>query len=495
MADEISTVLKAEMDGVVIVVKASVKAAQHVIQLLKALGTHMHESHLLYGGSLSFKNLNEVSETTPPVMMIPDELKNEWKSFCKKNGVRYHMLADLNAADGKFPVCIASQDVSKVEAYLKDFYQNNISESEKIMKDYDLQINEFKEQLVSATPEERKDYNLKIEHLEQAKDEVKSIFERDTEELSKNDHTMTFQGYLATGKNTTVEKDPKGVVDDLSKGGQSVPVFEAKDIFKPIRSEALVPDSKINFIIPDTGAMVTRTFHKDDNGLYYSKYFFHDKNQNQILDSENNEPIVFSDQYVTTDEWFNNEVNNSNFKDLLDQTGILEGTKCEYYDNQEALEKALNRYSVYYENINHKNNSQDQSFSNADVEEEVKYASTQSKKSAASAANGAESYSFTVPADKVFQKDGKVTVVLNDNNMLSFDDITLNKVDSNNVSFSIKSTDKVLFEDKNNIDLSRSINSKEAFSIFNKDKSDSINASVLSNDKAIGNVSGIKGVK
>ena len=495
MADEISTVIKAEMDGVTIAIKASVKAAQYMVQLLKALSEHMHEYHLAHGGSLSFKNLNEISETTPPVMMIPDELQNDWKNFCKKNGIRYHMLADLDASDGKFPVSVASQDVPKVEAFLKDYYQKSVSESEKVMNNLDSQINEKREMLLSASPEDRRQLILDIDHLEEAKNEVKHILDMGRDDLSKTDHTMTYQDYLTTGKNTTVEKDPRGVVGDLSKGGQSVPVFEAKEIFKPIRSESLVPDSKVHFIIPETGAMVTRTFHKDDNGLYYSKYYFQDKNHNQILDSENKEPIVFSDQYVTTDEWFNELVENANFKDLLNQTGILENTKCEYYDNQEALEMALNRYSVYYENLNKMQNSQEQSFSSAEAEKEINYASAQQKKSDASAVNGARSYSFEVAADRVYQKDGQITIILSDDSMMHFKDIELESVDSDKVSFLVKPTEQIIFEGSNSSDTDKIINGNEAFAIFNRDKLNSDASVALGAEKTLDNISAVKGVK
>ena len=471
MSDEISTVIKAEMDGVVMAVKATVKAGAFIAQLIKALSEHMKDSRINRAGESRFADIQALSEGEPPVVMIPDKFEKRWKEYCKKNKLHYHTLADLNGSDGKFPVYIPRQELSAVQAFLKECLQETVSESEKTMSELDEKIGERREKLLNASPEERKDLNREIEHLEQAKEEVKKVLDQDRSDLEKEDLSMTFSDYLATGKGTTVEKDPRGVIEGMAEGGQSVPIFTAKDVFEPIRSGALVPDSKVNFIIPETGSMVPRTSHQDEQGLWYSQYSFLDKDQNSITD-EKGEPIVFSDQFVTKDEWFNGNAENANFKDLLSKTGILEGTKCEYYATEESVKEALNRYQAYTERFQNVGRKEEQpSFSNADVQKEVEYAAAQKKKGDASAVDGAYDYTFDVAPDKVYQKDGKVTVLLDENRMLHFSDITMLNADESGVKFSIKSTDEIFIEDRNLDKPLKLISAKEGLDMFNENSS------------------------
>lgn len=472
MSDEISSVVKMEMDGVVMAVKGTVKTAAFIVQLLKSLAEHMKDARINRAGESRFADIQALSEGEPPVIMIPDKYEKEWKQYCKKNKLHYHTLADLNASDGKFPVCVPRQELAMVNAFVKECLQKSVSESEKAMSDLDDKIHEKKEQLLNASPEVRKDINRDIEHLQQAKDEVKKVLDQESADLEKEDYSMSFTDYLASGKGTTVEKDPRGVVAGMAEGGQSVPVFTAKDIFEPIRSGAMVPESRVNFIVPETGAMVTRTFHQDENGLYYSKYTFQDGDGNAVT-GEKGKPVVFSDQYVTRDEWFNGSAENANFKELLTKTGILEGTECEYYATEEGLKEALNRYQAYSEQFqNLHNREEDPSFSSADVEEEIKYAASQNRKGEASAENAAHEITFDVPPDQIYQKDGRITVLIDENRRLDFPDITMLNADEKMISFSVKANDKVFLEDRSLEKPISLISAKEGFDMFKNDGKD-----------------------
>ena len=470
MSDEISSVVKMEMDGVTMAIKGTVKTAAFLVQLLKALAEHMRDARINRAGESRFADIQTLSEGDPPVIMIPEGSGKDFAAFCKKNKLHYHKLADLNASDHKVPFVIPRQELAMVDSFIKGALKENISKTEKTMSNLDNQIREKKEQLINATPEERKTLNRDIEHLQQAKDEVKKILDQNRENLDKENYTMTFTDYLATGQGTTVEKDPRGVVNGMAEGGQSVPIFTAKDIFEPIRSGALVPDSKVNFIVPETGAMVTRTFHQDENGLYYSKYTFQDKN-GDALTGEKGKPIVFSDKDVTRDEWFNGSVENANFKDLLTKTGILEGTKCEYYSTQESLKEALNRYQAYneqFQNIKNKDHKeQEPSFSSADVKEEVEYAASQNRKGEASAENAAHQLIFEVPADRIYEKDGKVTVMIGEESLLHFSNISMVRSDENGTTFTVGANDEVIFEDRSmDIPIPSFISAKEGLEKF-----------------------------
>ena len=441
MAEEIATVVQMEMDGVKIAMKASIKAAAYLIQLLKALGTHMKDARINRAGESRFADIHAISDGEPQVLMIPNEKEKEFKKFAKKNGLHYHSLADLNAMDGKKPFYIPRQEVSAWNAFLKSALQERVSESEKMMNEYDNKIANKREELLNASPVERQKLNREISNLSQAKEELQSVLNDERKDLEKEDISISFKDYLATGKGTTCEENPADVVDSLGEGGKSVPIFTAKEIFEPIRSSALVPQSKVSFVVPETGVYVTREFKQDDNGLYYSVYRFRDK------DNPDGEPVEFSDQNVSKEEWFNGNAEKANFKDLLSRTGILENTKCEFYDDKESLTARLKRFNEYsYHAKNDKTNKQ--SFSNADVKREVEYAASQNKKGEASAENKAYEVIYAVPAGQIYEKDGKISVFIDDERKLSFTDISLKELKDGIFTFSVKANDKVILEER-----------------------------------------------
>ena len=479
MADEISSVIKMEMDGVTMVVKASVKAAAFVVQLLKALAKHMTDARINRPGESRFADISKISEGEPVVVNVPQESLKDFKLLAMKHKLHFHLLPDLNSSDRMTPVYIPRQELGIVNSFIKESLENRKSESEKTMVELDSKINERKEQLINSSPQGRRKLNVEIDHLQQAKEEIKKIIDQDKTELGKDDHSMSFTDYLATGKGTTVEKDPDGVVESMAEGGKSVQIFKAKELFEPIRSEQMVPDGgKVSFIVPETGAMVTRSFYKDeDTGTWYSRFIFKDKDGNVN---------VFSDKDVTKDDWFNGRLKNANISDLFTKTGILEGTMCEYYDTEDSLKAALNRYQAYAEKFSkmHKDkegaeeegqNSENQkdekkeedvSFSSADAEEEIKKAASQKKKGDASADSAADKVIFEVPSDRIYIKDGYVNLIVDDNQTIQVKNIDLVSKDDVKTVFSVKSKDKLRLA--NNLDNSfKYMSPKDGLDLFN----------------------------
>ena len=468
MSDEVGMVVKCEMDGVTYAIKASVKVAQFIANLLKSVMGYAKQKKLELPGEHKLKDIIKLSEGDIATFHIPEGYVSEMASRLKSAGVPFSMLADLNKSDGKAPIAVPSQFSSVTSSICKDILSMAMSESDKVLQDTDKKINENREKLLHASPSDRSKLNREIEHLQKSKEEVEKLLSGFQKDFNKDDLSMSFSDYLASGRGTTAEKDPSGVLKSMEKGGESVQYFDAKDVFEPIRSTALVPDSKVSFIIPETGSVVTRKFEVDDNGIVYSLYSFKDKFNRDILD-DNGKPVVFSDRDVTTEEWMNGSVKNANVKEMYDLTGISEGTVCEYYSTELAAKAAIERLTSYQEDFHKlakkKESIRDDSFSSDEVANEVRQAASDDIRGRVNAELIKDRSVFEVSSDHVYNQYG--FVVINDDSLGSFyfRKVDLESVDDSITKFSVSSDYPVMLRDKDDKEIVMS--AKDAMSMIN----------------------------
>lgn len=401
MADEIAQVCQLEIEGAKIVLKGSVKVIAWLAQALKALMEKGATKITEHKGEKSMKDIWKLSKDAPPQVIVIDDadLKNVL-SAAEKAGLRWCPVPDLNANDGKTPICIPPQDAGLFSAIVQRYLTDDITESQKILNSYNADIAELKEKLLHASPEKRNEIRSKIENIEQARDELSAILDDKKNSLEKG-CTLSFQDYLSSGAGTEFEKDPEKAMAEYEKGVDIAPSFSAVECMQPIRNKALMPDSKIRFYVPEIGVSITREF-KIEDGVVYSNYSFK---------TEKGEMFEFTDKGKTKEEW-----NSAILPEMLDKAGILEDTKCRVFDSKERLEA----YSKYFNNVllNSEVKLTEEGklvFSSAEVENEIRTSVNDMLKSMASAKVDENQVELVIPPEKLVAKRGKINVIVNEN--------------------------------------------------------------------------------
>lgn len=427
MADEIAQVCQLEVDGIKMICTASVKAAQFIMEAFKAVVKHAENAVIGKSGSKRLNSIFKMSEGGPPQVVYVDETKlKEFQEVCKKNGVHYHLLEDLNPDDGKVPVCVPFQEVGVFSAIIKKMLKNDIEKEEKELNDNEKMIAERQEKLLTATPEEREELLKEIDALETANNEMKDSLNRKKEEVEKENIAVSFSDYLLSGKGTEFEKDPDKAMTELEKGVPLTKASAARECFQVVRNPELAPQTGFTFYLPEIGAVVTREFAKDENtNTIYSKYSFKDSN-GVINDS-------FTDRGVSKKQW-DEEI----LPKFFNATGILEDTKCLAFTNQDHLKK----YYELHNKIKPKSEAEfekrkaegKENFSSADVEKEVNQAVSNELKGTTSAEHN-QFVSVELPKEAVIQKDGYIVVQLDEDRSLLFSHALEGKSSDDKISF------------------------------------------------------------
>lgn len=423
MADEIAQVVQLEFEGLKFAIKGGVQVASFIARALKALWDWSGDKLLNKKGTHSHRNILKLSKPgLPEVLMVDNRFKDEFAEYCKKQGLRWCNLPDNCYEDGKTPFEVPAQDAPLAAALYKQFLESKISASEKLEKQFDKLIDEARERNMSIiSPEERAKNNVYIENLQQAKEERMNL----TKDMraSADKGTISFTEYLAMGRGTEFERDPDKAVAEAEHGVPMVRPFEAADCLTPIRDVAYMPESKMRFYLPETGATITREFAVDERNIVYSTYSF--KNNS-------GEEFTFSDRDMTKADWMENVL-----PKLLDKAQIPENAKVFQFDNIECL----NAYMKHFNNIRPKseiNLSEDGklNFSSPEVERECRSAVENLLKGMASGNINEDIVEFKIPQDKLIVEGGKLTFEL-DGTKYVFGKTIPGKSENGEISFSV----------------------------------------------------------
>ena len=94
-------------------------------------------------GSISWDNLQKVSNGTPPILEFPKEMfeekviridsdgtkimKSDFDLYCEKYNLRYCIMPDLNPNDDYIPVAVPAQDVGIHKEQIKAVMERRIN--------------------------------------------------------------------------------------------------------------------------------------------------------------------------------------------------------------------------------------------------------------------------------------------------------------------------------------------------------------------------------
>jgi hypothetical protein len=370
--DEISTFIKYEFDGLVLLVKAPFQFAAMIGRAINAIinfseerasrkayrteskerlqnAKNKQEARKNYekilkdgnsDGEVSFKNIGLMSEGTPQVLQIPEQFKNEIFAELKEKGIPYSQMIDFTPEDMNQPVAVtfqAAQAATTIINKYKDKYKYELdSEAVQCTK----QIAELKERkntlyIEMGSPEpgtsEYKAWedrcvpiDIEVENLSQRHDEIVSFNKFNDSGAT----VMSFEEYIKSG-NASFRDNPEKDAHEAAMGIPQGKPFQAQEILQPIRSKVSIPTSCLSFYLPEHGAIITRQFECDKNGVWFSTY---------SLKTQDGEIYSVSDKGITKDEWNNNP---RFLKELLGKAGILANTECKIFISEEQLQAYL----------------------------------------------------------------------------------------------------------------------------------------------------------
>ena len=439
MSDEVAQVIQLEIQGITMVVKASLQVGSWLIRALNAMIQHNNENVLNKSGGKSLKDMLQLSAPgMPQIIKIPEKYANEILQKAKANGLRFCSVADLDLTDGKMPVVITQQEAVVFSEIVSSYLMRDIHKQESNIKDYDKLIAEKSEEILHANQQDKEKLQVEIENLKQARDEANE-FVKDTKATKENPIT-SFQDYLMGAVGTEFEKDPDKAMSEYAQGVELVKKFDAKECLQPVRHEEMMPETRMKFYLPETGMEITRTFQMDEKTkIVYSTY---------SLKTEKGEIHEFSDRGITKENW-NSEI----IGQLMDKAGITEETKCCVFTSEEALNTYKEKHDqikpLSETNIEHKQHEQDVGFQKADVQNEVKNAAKENLKLRTSASAASNSVTYDFDKEKIIQENGKLKILLSEDASLEISGISKGKIENGKASITLDQNQMIVYTSKN----------------------------------------------
>lgn len=466
--DEIGQVVRLEIEGMKMAIKAPVQIAAFFGRLIRALIRYNSAEQKLeridyrdrlaatkrkselknITGECSIRDIHLMSDGAMYMIVNPhDEYFDAFIEKAKEAGLHFARTYDFDSTDKRTPLAIPPEEKMLYDKLLKDFEDSIDFKYRTELHRYDNLISDCKEKLhaidMKQSTENREPILADLESFQEAQKEVRDYFER-KEDLS---HVMAFDDYIRGAKNTEFVSNPEKAVEKAVEGAQVGKRFRLKDVLQPIRSEIKTPASKIYFYLPENGSVIKREFIQDhETGLMYSNYSV--KNNNEWEQSK-------TDFGQTTQKW-----NDGLLPYLMKDAGALENAECYIFTDEESLnkhvkanEKYNNRHSESEENAKKKYDIDGTPFSSNDIAQEVFRGKDEQKKARASEPITNDNLEMEVRCDDkaLTNMFGRVRVKISDNEYLEFSNIIGLHKDGNQWVFNVN-------KDCNPSILNRSIN-------------------------------------
>ena len=444
MADEIAQVVDLEYKGIYYLLKGTKEVIAAMVKGIKNLTNWTHKKWLDKPGSCSWQKIQEASEGMAPILEFPKEMFEEtidiskdpdvkgsgkispFEYYCRKNGLRYCIMPDLNPNDDYIPVVVLAQDFGIHDEQIKSYMTKRVAAEESKDKDYDAKIEEAKERLSKAeTPEEKEKIEEEIKELEEAKAQNKELLDESNEKMEKN-NVLEFADYLKQAKGTDFLDNPDRALMQAESCGM-VREFMADDCMYPIRDEGFVPDSKELYYSQKTGddklLTVKRKFETDDKGLVYSVY--------EVKDPLNGDKVeLVSDRGLSYEAW------KEKLSEILKRAGIMKDQPLTVVRSEEGLKE----YVL----------SLDENFTKAqkdgqEISNEAKIEIESARKDAQQEQAYARSFYSTVivPSESVMPSDNMILSLELDDGLV--EGVSLVAIDSDNARISIRSDEKYAY--------------------------------------------------
>lgn len=431
--DEISQAAQIELEGVQIFIKGSMQVISWLSQALLSLCHVVKDKIDHRGGERSFQQIIKLSQPDmPQTIQIDDKFKEEFLQYAKEQGLQYCKAVDFDLTDGRTPIMVPANQMPAYATILDAFQKRKISEEEAALKKVKNEIDELKEKLLTADEREAPLLETTLENKVQAKDELAVIHEESVKTYEEKNYAVPLDRYLATAKGTEFEKDPDKAIAEYNEGVPMVRSQTAKECMQPIRSPFLLPTSKTQYYVPESGVTIERTYHEED-GMVYSNY---------SLKTESGEIHEFSDKGVTKEKW-----NMDILPKMFDVAGIVEGIKCKVFETVEQVK-------AYFKHFNKTvplSEAKQSVFTNAEVMTEAEFAIEDALKGMASAKVNENRIEFVVPQEKIFSQDGKLIYAPDgiEGSLYKFGKIEPGEIKDGMISFSAWKTEQVIVSGKN----------------------------------------------
>ena len=393
MSDEVAQVCKIEMDLGTFLVKASLEVAKKLAEMLSSLsqwgkkrGEEFKEWKLNKGGEKSVKDIIKISE--PDIARKLDIHEDVWDDFVeqiKENGLHYATLIDFDTTDKLKPILVPQGEMEAIVAIYESCNRKKNKEELAELKKMEKECAELKEKIRhESNPEKKMELEAKVENMQVAIKEIKdniNVLDKTVTDAKKSPKEGTttadvLVNYLKESKGTSFEENPARAVAELDEGIDVSKKMTAREFMQPIRAKCNTPKDNINFIIPDTGSVITRVFHVDsETNTVYSEY---------LLKNKNGEDILYTDKGITTEQW-----NTEKLAKLCDAANILEETPCTVVLSEEKMEAYLKKHGnvkseaeIQIENALREDR---EVFSNAEVKSQIENSIMQQEKRETSA--------------------------------------------------------------------------------------------------------------
>lgn len=431
--DEIMQAAQIEIEGVKFFFKGSMQVISWLIQAIKAMFNMAKEKIDHRAGERSLKDIFKLSDPElPQTLNVEEKYQKEFFELVKEKGLHYTKAVDFDLTDGKIPIMVPGKEMSAFATLLDAFMKRKISEEEAALKKVKNDIDELKEKLISADKKEVPLLEIKLENMTQAKNELMVLHDESLRTYEDKSYAIPIEGYLASAKGTEFERDPDKAIAEYNQGVPMVRSQTAKECMQPIRSPFLIPTSKTQYYLPESGVTIERTYHEED-GVAYSDY---------SLKTDQGEVHKFSDKGVTKEKW-NSEI----LPKIFDIAGIVEGIKCKIFETVEQVKA----YLKHFGKTTPISETKEAVFTNAEVITEAELAIEDALRGMASAKVNENKIEFSVPQEKIFSQDGKLIYAPDglDGSLYMFGKIEPGEVKDGLISFSTAKNETVVVKEKN----------------------------------------------
>lgn len=432
--DEIMQAAQIEVEGVKIFLKGSMQVISWLAKAISALLRVAKDKIDHRGGERNLKQIIKLSEPDiPQTIQVDEKYQKEFFELVKEKGLQYCKVVDFDLTDGKIPIMVPGNQMPAYATLLDAFMKRKISEEEAALNKVQSDIDELKEKLISADNKDIPLLETSLENKTQAKDELMIIHEESLRNYEEKNYAVPLESYLSSAKGTEFELDPDKAIAEYNQGVPMVRSQSVKDCMQPIRSPFLIPTSKTQYYVPESGVTIERTFHEED-GVAYSKY---------LLKTEQGEVHEFSDKGITKEKW-NSEI----LPKIFDVAGIVEGIKCKIFETVEQVKA----YFKHFGKTTPISETKQAVFTNAEVITEAELAIEDALRGMASAKVNENKIEFCVPQEKVFSQEGKLIYAPDGINGVHylFGKIEPGEVKDGMITFSTAKNEPVVVREMNN---------------------------------------------
>lgn len=423
MADEVTQAVQTEFEitkGIAVAGKElgslALRFIRFLIETSKTNKEKRIEEQLNNAGEKTFGEIGQLSKAGPPVALEVD--KATFEQFVKEasdKGLHFSIIVDPDPNDNLIPIFVPAEEGAAWGALMKQYSSRKLSEDMDKDKSYDQSIAELTERMsgLDKDSDEYMDCEIQIENFKQAKKDIEEQVEYGKKIISSKDEDVAIPmaEFVRRYKMTEAEVNPEVAAAEYTKGVELGQKMSAKELFQPIRDKSLVPDTNFMFYVPDLGAIVTRKFGLDEKtGLAYSTYFFK---------TDKGEEFSFSDHNMTTDTW-----NKQVLPDFFSKSGILEGTMCRAFDNEDKMKRFLAYHhklvSPAKERIEEALKENKEVFSSAEAKQDVMNLVSEQSKGLASATVTENTMEIICSPDLFTNQNGKLDFKLSDDEHIQF---------------------------------------------------------------------------